>query len=145
MIFSSIPFLYYFLPVVLLMYFVVPRKGKNAVLLFASLVFYAWGELRYTLLMLLMITQGYVFGRLIDYKRRWSKIFLAASVVISLGVLGTAGHRYSSCSGNNSEQLGTTGTTRFRDGFPYPIRSPPPCSSDPRKRPISGRPSAGMV
>ncbi len=88
MIFSSIPFLYYFLPVVLLIYFVVPRKGKNAVLLFASLVFYAWGELRYTLLMLLMITQGYVFGRLIDYKRRWSKIFLAASVVISLGVLG---------------------------------------------------------
>lgn len=88
MIFSSIPFLYYFLPAVLLLYFVVPRKGKNAVLLLASLVFYAWGELRYTLLMLVMITQGYVFGRLIDYKRRWSKVFLTTSVVISLGVLG---------------------------------------------------------
>lgn len=88
MIFSSIPFLYYFLPAVLLLYFIVPGRGKNVVLLLASLVFYAWGELRYTLLMLVMITQGYVFGRLIDYKRRWSKVFLTTSVVISLGVLG---------------------------------------------------------
>lgn len=88
MIFSSIPFLYCFLPAVILLYFVVPGRGKNVVLLLASLVFYAWGELRYTLLMLVMITQGYVFGRLIDSKRRWSKVFLATSVVISLGVLG---------------------------------------------------------
>ena len=66
----------------------VPGRGKNVVLLLASLVFYAWGELRYTLLMLVMITQGYVFGRLIDSKRRWSKLFLTTSVVISLGVLG---------------------------------------------------------
>ncbi len=88
MIFSSIPFLYYFLPLVVLLYFVVPGRGKNVVLLLASLVFYAWGELRYTLLMFVMITQGYIFGRLIDYKRRWSKVFLTTSVVISLGVLG---------------------------------------------------------
>ena len=92
MIFSSIPFLYYFLPAVILLYFVAPGRGKfgnkNVVLLLASLVFYAWGELRYTLLMLVMITQGYILGRLIDYKRRWSKLFLATSVVISLGVLG---------------------------------------------------------
>ena len=88
MIFSSIPFLYCFLPAVILLYFVVPGRGKNVVLLLASLVFYAWGELRYTLLMLVMITQGYVFGRLIDSKRRWSKLFLTTSVVISLGVLG---------------------------------------------------------
>lgn len=88
MIFSSIPFLYYFLPVVILLYFAVPGRVKNVVLLLASFVFYAWGELRYTLLMLIMITQGYVFGRLIDSKRRWSKVFLATSVIISLGVLG---------------------------------------------------------
>ena len=92
MIFSSIPFLYYFLPAVILLYFVAPGRGKfgnkNVVLLLASLVFYAWGELRYTLLMLVMITQGYILGRLIDYKRRWSKLFLTTSVVISLGVLG---------------------------------------------------------
>ncbi len=88
MIFSSIPFLYYFLPAVILLYFAVPGKKKNVVLLLASLVFYAWGELRYTLLMLVMITQGYILGRLIDSKRRWSKFFLTTSVVISLGVLG---------------------------------------------------------
>ena len=88
MIFSSIPFLYYFLPAVILLYFVVPGRAKNVVLLLASLVFYAWGELRYTLLMLVMITQGYILGRLIDSKRRWSKLFLTTSVVISLGVLG---------------------------------------------------------
>lgn len=88
MIFSSIPFLYYFLPAVILLYFVVPGRAKNVVLLLASLVFYAWGELRYTLLMLVMITQGYILGRLIDSKRRWSKLFLTISVVISLGVLG---------------------------------------------------------
>lgn len=75
MIFSSIPFLYCFLPAVILLYFAVPGRGKNVVLLLASLVFYAWGELRYTLLMLVMITQGYVFGRLIDSRRRWSKLF----------------------------------------------------------------------
>ena len=46
MVFSSIPFLYYFLPAVLAVYFLTPRKGKNAVLLLASLIFYGWGELR---------------------------------------------------------------------------------------------------
>ena len=88
MIFSSIPFLYCFLPVVILLYFVVPGRAKNVVLLLASLVFYAWGELKYTLLMLVMITQGYIFGRLIEARRKWSKVFLTTSIVISLGVLG---------------------------------------------------------
>ena len=50
MIFSSIPFLYYFLPVVLLVYGLTPRKGKNAVLLLFSLVFYGWGEPKLLLL-----------------------------------------------------------------------------------------------
>ena len=44
MLFSSIPFLYYFLPVVLVIYLAAPRRLKNAVLLLASLFFYAWGE-----------------------------------------------------------------------------------------------------
>ena len=46
MLFSSITFLYYFLPVVLALYFVVPKAGKNWVLLLSSLVFYWWGEPR---------------------------------------------------------------------------------------------------
>lgn len=62
MLFSSIPFLYYFLPAVLLLYLAVPKKGKNAVLFLSSLFFYAWGEPRYVLVMLLDILLAYVLG-----------------------------------------------------------------------------------
>ena len=91
MLFSSITFLYYFLPLVLAVYFLVPRGLKNAVLFASSLLFYAWGEPRFCLFMLLSILQGYVFGRLIEKNaenRKWSKIFLTASVLLSLGLLG---------------------------------------------------------
>lgn len=91
MLFSSIPFLYYFLPLVLAVYFLVPRGLKNAVLFASSLLFYAWGEPRFCLFMLLSILQGYVFGRLIEKNaenQKWSKIFLTASVLLSLGLLG---------------------------------------------------------
>ena len=91
MLFSSIPFLYYFLPLVLAVYFLVPRGLKNAVLFASSLLFYTWGEPRFCLFMLLSILQGYVFGRLIEKNaenRKWSKIFLTASVLLSLGLLG---------------------------------------------------------
>ena len=46
MLFSSVPFLFYFLPAVLLVYFLVPKRAKNGVLLLSSLVFYGWGEPR---------------------------------------------------------------------------------------------------
>lgn len=90
MLFSSIPFLYYFLPCVLILYFAVPKCLKNSVILLSSLFFYAWGEPEYLIFMLISITQGYVFGILIEryHDRKWSKIFLAASVLISLGLLG---------------------------------------------------------
>ena len=91
MLFSSIPFLYYFLPLVLAVYFLVPRGAKNAVLFASSLLFYAWGEPRFCVFMLLSIAQGYVFGRLIERNRkhtRRSKLFLTASVCLSLGLLG---------------------------------------------------------
>ena len=65
MLFSSITFLYYFLPIVLAVYFLVPRRGKNLVLLLASLVFYWWGEPRYVFLMLFTIAFAYVCGLLI--------------------------------------------------------------------------------
>lgn len=58
MIFSSIPFLYYFLPVVLLVYGLTPREGKNAVLLLFSLVFYGWGEPKYLAVMLVCTGPG---------------------------------------------------------------------------------------
>ena len=90
MLFSSIPFLYYFLPLVLAVYFLVPRGAKNAVLFASSLLFYAWGEPRFCVFMLLSIAQGYVFGRLIERNRkhtRRSKLFLTASVALSLALL----------------------------------------------------------
>ena len=59
MLFSSIPFLYYFLPLTFILYFLVPKSGKNAVLLIASLVFYGWGEPQYVFLMIASIIVGY--------------------------------------------------------------------------------------
>ncbi len=90
MVFSSISFLYYFIPSVVLLYFLSPDRFKNSVLLLASLFFYGWGEPRYVILMLATITQGYVFGILIgrSHNRKRSKIFLTASVLCSLATLG---------------------------------------------------------
>ena len=89
MLFSSIPFLYYFLPIVLILYFISPKVLKNAVLLIASLTFYAWGEPKYVILMTVTILCGYVCGLLIEKFRgkTGAKIALGASVVISLGFL----------------------------------------------------------
>ncbi|MBQ4568653.1 MAG: MBOAT family protein [Ruminococcus sp.] len=90
MLFSSIPFLFYFLPVVLILYFAVPKKLKNTVLLLSSLFFYGWGEPKFLIFMLISITQGYVFGLLIEkyHGMKRSKVFLVASVLLSLGILG---------------------------------------------------------
>ena len=63
MLFSSIPFLYYFLPLTLLCYFLAPRRAKNAVLLLFSLVFYAWGEPRWILLLLATNLDTWLLGR----------------------------------------------------------------------------------
>ena len=89
MLFSSVPFLLYFLPAVLLCYFILPDKLKNAVLLVFSLLFYAWGEPIYVLLMVFSIAAGFVFGRLIEkYRgRRTAKVFLACSLTVCLGLL----------------------------------------------------------
>ncbi len=89
MLFSSIPFLYVFLPATLLIYFAAPRRMKNAVLLICSLVFYGWGEPKYLLLMLFSIAQGYLFGLLIEKYRgkALSRVFLWLSVSLSLLLL----------------------------------------------------------
>lgn len=90
MLFSSIPFLFYFLPIVILLYFAVPNKFRNAVLLLSSLFFYGWGEPRFLFFMIISIIQGYIFGLLIEKHKgtKRSKVFLTASVVLSLGLLG---------------------------------------------------------
>ena len=90
MLFSSIPFLYYFLPLVLLFYFAVPKALKNTVLLLFSLAFYAWGEPMYVFLMIATVGVNYLLGLLIEKFRgkMLSKIFVILSVALSLGVLG---------------------------------------------------------
>lgn len=89
MLFSSLTFLYLFLPIVLIVYFLVPKNWKNGVLLLASLVFYFFGERAYTALMVLASLSGYVHGLLIDRFRGrvLSKVFLISSLVVGLGML----------------------------------------------------------
>ena len=89
MLFSSIPFLYYFLPSVLILYFIAPKKLKNTVLMLSSLVFYGWGEPKYVVLMIASIVIGYFSGILIEAfsQRKLSKVFLGLSVVVNLGFL----------------------------------------------------------
>ena len=90
MVFSSIPFLYYFLPAVIAVYFIAPKRLKNAVLLIFSLGFYAWGEPRFVWFMLISIAQGYILGLLIERfreKKALSRLFMILSCLISLGLL----------------------------------------------------------
>ena len=87
MLFSSIPFLYYFLPCVLLLYAVTPKKLKNLTLLISSLVFYAWGEPRLVILMLITVSIGYVFGLLTEFHSKFKKLYLILSLVFELGFL----------------------------------------------------------
>lgn len=88
MVFSSIPFLYYFLPAVLIVYFLTPRKGKNAVLLIASLLFYGWGEPKLLLLMAATILAFYLCGLAIGKSERYKKLWLTVSVCVGVGLLG---------------------------------------------------------
>ena len=89
MLFSSIPFLFYFLPMVLALYFLVPRKLKNTVLLLFSLVFYAWGEPKYVFLMIATIGLFYGCGIAIGKSKtkKMKKMWLTVSVVVSLSLL----------------------------------------------------------
>ncbi len=93
MIFSSTLFIFFFLPAVLLTYFAVPVKCKNFVLLFFSLIFYAWGEPVYILIMLFSIVFNYADGLMIERFRSKdrcgaAKAALIFSITVNLGILG---------------------------------------------------------
>ena len=90
MLFSSPVFLFLFLPLVLLLYYISWRKIRNYVLLFASLIFFAWGGVSFTLLLLLSITFNYLFGLGIGINpgERKSRIYLTAGVVTNVLFLG---------------------------------------------------------
>lgn len=90
MVFSSTIFLCVYLPLVLLGYYICPKKGRNLFLLIVSLVFYAWGEPKYVFLMIFSILVNYIFGRLMDKNRgrqKRMKLLLVLSVVIDIGLL----------------------------------------------------------
>ena len=88
MVFSSIPFLYYFLPAVLAVYFLTPRRWKNAVLLLASLVFYGWGEPKLLWLMVFTIAVFYLCGLAIGRSEKHKKLWLWVSAAVGIGLLG---------------------------------------------------------
>ena len=90
MLFSSLTFLFLFLPITLLLYFIVKDRYKNYLLLIASLIFYAWGEPKYIVLMLLSIVFNYVMARLIDKNKKYKsrkKFDLIITIVVNIGTL----------------------------------------------------------
>ena len=86
MLFSCITFLIYFLPCMVLVYFLAPGRMKNTVLLLGSLIFYGWGEPKYLPVMAAVILAGYLSARLIGtcQNKRQSEILLAAAVLLEI-------------------------------------------------------------
>ena len=95
MVFSSIIFLFIYLPAVLLLYYITPRKGRNLLLFLVNLVFYGWGEPKLVVLMLISTAVNYISGLLIGRmknddgtNKKSAKAVLAVSIVINIGLLG---------------------------------------------------------
>ncbi|MFI3202586.1 MAG: MBOAT family protein, partial [Eubacteriales bacterium] len=92
MIFSSITFLFYFFPIVLILYFLARGVWRNVILVMASLFFYAWGEPIYVSLMLFSTIVDYSLGRFLAHAQQnnhpyWAKFYLICSVTINLSLL----------------------------------------------------------
>lgn len=92
MVFSSLTFLFVFLPIILIVYYLSPKKFRNAILFIGSLIFYAWGEPIYITIMLFSTVFDYVNGLLIKkYKEekqiKRTRIVLISSIVVNLGIL----------------------------------------------------------
>src|SRR5690554_4993083 len=90
MVFSSLVFLYLFLPFIIITYFLSPKFFRNTLLLIASLFFYAWGEPKYVFLMLISIAVNYVMGIVIDRTppSAKKKRLLILTIIVNLAILG---------------------------------------------------------
>ncbi len=88
MLFSSMIFLWVFLPILLGLYFIAKDKYRNIILLIFSIIFYSWGEPKYVVLMLLSILINYIYGLLIDKYNSKKKIILICAIITNLGLLG---------------------------------------------------------
>lgn len=119
MVFSNLVFLYVFLPIVLLVYFIVPRGLKNTILLIASLFFYSWGEPSYVVLMILSIVINYIIGLLVANAKTDSrkKTWLWFAVFVNLGILGY--YKYANFLVENINQL--FHTSIVLEPIPLPI------------------------
>lgn len=120
MLFSSVTFLYAFLPLTLLCYYLAPKKLRNAVLLLASLIFYAFGEPRYVVLLIVSSVSDYTWSLLIEKYRnrpRLAKGLLAASIAVNVGLLGF--FKYADFAINTVNAL--LGTRIPHPGVPLPI------------------------
>lgn len=122
MVFSSIQFIFIFLPAVLLLYFLVPGKARNAVLFFASLFFYAWGEPVYVILLLLSAAFNYVMGIDIENRRNQPRLLkrsLVYGIAVNLLLLGFFkyyGFLIGTVNGISARRF-PTGSLRFRSAF----------------------------
>ena len=118
--FSSLPFLFGFLPLTLALYFAAPPRWRNLVLLLTSLVFYGWGEPVYISIMVLSILIDYTHGLLVERYRSRDKLaqwFVAESVILNLGLLGF--FKYWDFFAENLSRL--PGITLPALGLPLPI------------------------
>lgn len=91
MVFSSLLFLFLYLPIVLSIYYLIPRRFRNLFLFVANLIFYGWGEPVFILVMIFSTVVNYIYGLLINKYRdskRTAKILLVTSIVLNLGLLG---------------------------------------------------------
>ena len=90
MVFSSVVFLYIFLPIMLLIYFIVPKKVKNLVMIIASFIFFAWGEIRYIPIMLVLAIMDFWCGNKINQNwedKKKKRIYLWIDVGVNLLIL----------------------------------------------------------
>ena len=88
MLFSSMVFLWCFLPACLIGYYLIQPRFRNVFLLVASLIFYAWGEPKFVFLMLVSIVVNYVFAILIEDNPKEKKAFLTLGILFNLALLG---------------------------------------------------------
>ncbi len=88
MVFSSLVFIWIFLPIIFFGYFLIQDNFKNIFLLIGSLVFYAWGEPKYVCLMISSILINYIIGLFIDKYDDKRKLFLLLGVIVNIGLLG---------------------------------------------------------
>jgi alginate O-acetyltransferase complex protein AlgI len=90
MVFSSLTFIYVFMPIVFLIYYITPKKYKNVVLLLEGMLFYAWGEPVYIIIVMASTVMDYIYGRLMDKHRgdkKIMKLLIVISVISNIGIL----------------------------------------------------------